>query len=147
MPNEAEYAGLKEFLSIYAHRYLNVNGLPPEKRPLANLETLEKQSMKAASSGLQQAINDCVEMSLHLPYEEVSKLDLELRSRGIVTLSELRRRYSKKYAAIVRRGRIKDKTEYYLVRNVLSDPSPKAKDVHEALESLIEDYENSLRQS
>jgi hypothetical protein len=78
--------------------------------------------MKMAFNGLRQAINDCVEMSFHFDHGEVRKLDSELRSRGIVTLSELRRRYSKGYAKITKRGQIKNETEYHLIRNVLDDP-------------------------
>src|SRR5690349_6840476 len=139
-PNR-EYVELKEFLSFYADAYLDVVDLPPEMRPLAKLAALEKKSAKAALSGLRQAINDCIEMSFHLGSDEVTKLDEQLRKRGIVTLSELRRRYSRKYATIVKRGRIKSDTEYYLIRNVLSDPTSKTTDERELLENLIADYE------
>ena len=128
-----EYAKMKDFLSFYAERYLKVEGLPPEKQPVASLEALEKKSMKMALNGLRQAINDCVEMSFHFDHAEVEKLDSQLRSRGIVTLSELRRRYSKGYAKIVKRGQIKNETEYYLVRNVLDDPTEKATEERELL--------------
>lgn len=138
-----EYVELKEFLSFYADRYFNVGGLPPEKRPTATLEALEKKSAKASSSGLRQAINGCIEMSFHLGPEEVTTLDEQLRDRGIVTLSELRRRYSKKYATIVKRGRIKSDTEYHLIRNVLGDPTAKTTDEREVLENLVADYEGT----
>jgi hypothetical protein len=140
---DLEYAELKAFLSFYDDRYLNVGSLPPEKRPTANLEALEKKSMKAASNGLRQAINDIIEMSFHFDREEAAKLDEQLRSRGIVTLSELRRRYSKKYRAIVKRGQIINDTEYYFVRNVLSDPGTKTKAERETLETLIANYEGT----
>jgi hypothetical protein len=94
---ELEYAKMKEFLSFYVERYFEVDGLPPGKRPIASLEALEKKSMKMAFNGLRQAINDCVEMSLRFDHEEVEKFDTQLQNRGIVTLSELRRRYSKSY--------------------------------------------------
>src|SRR5690349_7644314 len=138
-----EYAELKEFLSFYTDRFSSVDGLPPEKRPLANLEALEKKGLKTALNGLRQAINDCIEMSFHFDPKEVVKLDEQLRDRGIVTLSELRRRYSRKYAAIVKRGRIKSDTEYHLIRNVLGDPTKKATDEREVLENLIADYERT----
>lgn len=143
MQNESElkYAKMKDFLSFYAERYLKAEGLPPDKQPIANLEALEKKSMKMALNGLRQVINDCVEMSLHFDHEEVEKLDSQLRSRGIVTLSELRRRYSKSYAKIMKRGQIKNETEYYLVRNVLHDPTEKSPEERKLLEELISDYE------
>jgi hypothetical protein len=138
---ELEYAKMKDFLSFYAERYLKADGLPPEKQPIASLEALEKKSMKMALNGLRQAINDCVEMSLHFDHAEVEELDSQLRSSGIVTLSELRRRYSKSYAKIMKRGQIKNETEYYLVRNVLHDPTEKAPEERKLLEKLISDYE------
>jgi hypothetical protein len=137
---EPEYEKMKEFLSFYAERYLQVSGLPPEKQPIASLETLEKKSMRMAFNGLRQTINDCVEMSFRFDHAEVEKLDSELRSRGIVTLSELRRRYSRDYAKIVKRGQIKSETEYYLVRNVLDDPTEKAPEERALLEKLLSEY-------
>ncbi len=139
--SDLEYAKMKGFLSFYAERYLKVEGLSPDKQPIASLEALEKKSMKMAFNGLRQTINDCVEMSLHFDHAEVESLDSELRKRGIVTLSELRRRYSKSYAKIVKRGQIKNETEYYLVRNVLYDPTEKSPEERKLLEKLISDYE------
>jgi hypothetical protein len=138
---ELEYAKMKDFLSFYAERYLMVEGLPPEKQPIASLEALEQKSKKMALNGLRQAINDCVEMSSRFDPAEVQKLDSQLRSHGIVTLSELRRRYSKGYAKIVKRARIKNETEYYLVRNVLDDPTEKTPEERELLEKMLSGYE------
>ncbi|WP_130227850.1 hypothetical protein [Bradyrhizobium sp. Leo121] len=133
---ELEYAQLKEFFSFYIERYLKaVEDMAPDKRPMASLEATEKKSMKLAFKGLRQAINDCVEGSAHFAPAEVEKFDSELRSRGIVTLSELRRRYSKNYAKIIKRGDIKDETEYYLLRNVQNDPTQKTPEEIELLEN------------
>ena len=139
--SELAYAKMKEFLSFYAERYLKADGLSLDRQPIASLEALEKKSMKLAANGLRQAINDCVEMSLHFDHTEVEKLDSQLRNRGIVTLSELRRQYSKSYAKIMRRGQIKSEIEYYLVRNVLYDPTKKAPEERKLLEELISNYE------
>ena len=70
-------------------------------------------------------------------------MDSELRSRGLITLAELRRRYSKDYKKIITRGRIKNETEYYLLRNVLDDPTEKTPEEREMLEKLISDYEGA----
>jgi hypothetical protein len=117
--------------------------LSPEKWPIASLEALEKKGMEAAFNGLRQAINDCVEMSFHFDHVEVENLDSELLTRGIVTLSELRRRYSKGYAKIKKRGRIKNGTEYYLVRNVLDDPTEKTSEECELLKKMTSEYEGT----
>jgi hypothetical protein len=103
--------------------------------------SVREKGQEYCRPGLRQAINDCVERSLHFDHAEVESLDIELRKRGVVTLSELRRRYSKSYAKIMKRGRIKNDTEYYLLRNVLFDPTEKTSDECKSLEKLISDYE------
>jgi hypothetical protein len=138
---DSEYATMKAFLSFYTERYSNLENLPPEKRPIACLEILEKMGMKTAMRGLRQAINDCVEESFHFDPKEVEKLDSELRARGIVTLSELRRRYSKAYAKIKKRGQIKNENEYYLIRNVFGDLTEKSPEEWQLLEKMINEYE------
>ena len=142
---DSEYVKMKAFLAFYVERYhLNLETLPPEKWPIASLEALEKKGMKTALKGLRQAINDCVERSFHFDHAEVETLDSELRKRGVITLSELRRRYSKSYAKIMERGQIKNETEYYLLRNVLFDPTEKTSDERKLLRGLISDYEGGL---
>jgi hypothetical protein len=123
-PNERQYAELKEFLAFYSQRYDNLENLPPEQHPIACLSVLEAKSKTMALNGLRQAINDCIEASLRFGNAEVAVLDSELRKRGIVTLSELRRRYSRTYARIAKRGKIKNDTEYCLINNVLNDTTP-----------------------
>ncbi len=137
----AEYLKLKAFFSFYTDRYVNLENLPPDKRPVACLETLEKMGMGMATRGLRPAINDCVERSLRFDRGEVERLDAELRARGIVTLSEVRRRYSKAYAKIMKRGCIKNDTEYYLIRNVLDDPTEKSADERASLAKIASEYE------
>ena len=97
--------------------------------------------MGMATRGLRQAINDCVERSLRFDRVEVERFDAELRARGIVTLSEVRRRYSKAYAKIMKRGSIKNDTEYYLIRNVLDDPTEKSADERALLAKIAFEYE------
>jgi hypothetical protein len=82
-------------------------------------------------------------MSSHFNHAEVQELDSELRNRGIVTLSELRRRYSKNYANVMKRRKIRSETEYYLLRNVLFDPTEKTPEERALLEKLISDYEGA----
>jgi hypothetical protein len=144
MSSDSEYSELKEFLLFCDERYRGVETLPPEHRLAACLETLEKMGKKTARSGLRQAVNDFVEMSFRFESTEVKRLDSDLRSRGIVTLSEIRRRYSKGYAKIVNRGTIKNETEYYLIRNVLDDPTEKTAEEQELLLKIILDYESRL---
>ncbi len=140
MLQAGEYERMKAFLSFYADRYFDLERLPPEQRPIACLEVLEKMSRKKAVTGLRQAINDCVERSSRFNHTEVTNLDAELSTRGIITLSELRRRYSKGYAKIMKRGRINNDVEYYLLRNVLDDSTEKTPDERDLLQKLLSAY-------
>ena len=132
---------MKAFLAFYADRFFNLETLPPDKRPIACLEISEKMGAKTALRGLRMAINDCVERSSRFDRLQVEKLDSELRKLGIVTLSELRRRFSKDYTKIKKRGQIKNDAEYYLVRNVLDDPTEKTAEERRLLEEMINGYE------
>jgi hypothetical protein len=136
-----EYATMKAFLSFYTDRYSNLERLPPEARPIACLEILEKMGKAMAARGLRQAINDCLDQSLVFDHKEVERLDSELRARGIVTLSELRRHHSKAYAKIMKRAHIKNDTEFYLLRSVLDDPTEKTAEERALLEKLVFGYE------
>jgi hypothetical protein len=40
----------------------------------------------------------------------------------------------------MKRGRIKNETEYYLVRNVLDDPTEKTVEERELLQKILSDY-------
>lgn len=68
-----------------------------------------------ALAGLRQAINDVIEATRPWQPAAIEALNAECSSRNLVTLSELRRRYSNRYKAIVKRGRVRSETEYYLV--------------------------------
>ncbi len=56
---------------------------------------------------------------------------------------ELRRRYSKSFARIVKRGVIKNEVEYSLVRNVIDDPTEKTSLERELLGKMISDYDRA----
>ncbi len=117
---------LRDFLSFFAEKYQ-----PAEK--------LLTEALSPAA--LRDAISDCMDMSLQFTPMEVAKFDSELRLHDIPSLSELRRRYSRTYARVLKRDRIEDETEYYLLRNVLFDPGEKAQGEREQLERLIAGFE------
>ena len=128
MQNETDIddARLKEFLSFFAGKY----------RPAERLLT-----DALAQDGLRDAVSDCMDMSLQFTPMEVAKFDSELRLHDIPSLSDLRRRYSRTYARVLKRDRIEDETEYYLLRNVLFDPGEKEDGEREQLERLIAAHE------
>jgi hypothetical protein len=125
---DTDDARLKEFLSFFAAKYRPAEKLLPVLQAMTPVD-------------LREAVSDCTDMSLQFTPMEVAKFDSELRLHDIPSLSELRRRYSRHYARVLKRGRIEDETEYYLLRNVLFDPSEKGEEERERLETLIAAFE------
>lgn len=91
-----EYEGLKaSFEVLFPLLDPNINNLPYNVRPTAILSDLENKSLAAARSGLQMAISDMVEMSIGLQPDKVFEIDGILAGKGLITLSNLRERFSK----------------------------------------------------
>ena len=92
--------------------------------------------------GLRQAVNDHLEALSDLNPESVAKLDGILRSYGIITLSEMRRRRWGAYKRILKRKTIKSDTEFYLIQGILSDlESGISSEERELLDRLVGNYE------
>lgn len=97
------YEKLKIFMGLYVDWFFPEVG-KPENHPSILVANLEKESMANARRGVQMAINDIVENSSGWTAEQVAEADARFAAQGTVTLSEIRRRYSKKYAKILKRG-------------------------------------------
>jgi hypothetical protein len=109
---------------------------------VAVLEQIEKVSLAKARTGLGMAINDTLEMSWDLSTAEVQAIDAEFRTKGILPLSELRRRYSRQFKAILKRSRIRNEEEYYLIAGILASFTGDAtEEERERLEALVSDFE------
>ncbi|MCX7515423.1 hypothetical protein, partial [Frateuria sp. STR12] len=72
-----------------------------------------------ALTGLRQAANDAVESLQDLTVAQVAAFDAKLRLAGVMTLSEMRRRHSRQFKGILKRGRVRNETEYYLAKGIL----------------------------
>ena len=141
-----QYQSLKKFLNFFSDRFLNVQSVPPENRPIAILEAMEKTAPGRAADGLMMAINDCIEMSSGWGTEKIVVLDAELKNSGIITLTELRHQYSRQYARVVKRGRITNEEEYYLLKGILDGDSLKITDPEkESLIMMLDSYENKIK--
>jgi len=86
------------------------------------------------------AIGDLIEATSHWSPEQVKEADDVLRAAGIVTLSELRRRYSRRFSKIIKRCKILSEVDYYLVRGIVCDTSVPP-DQLPLLGALLADYE------
>lgn len=106
------------------------------------VERIAKQYGRSkALEGLRQAANDTVEMLADRTDEQVHAIDRLLAENHILTLSEVRRRYSSTYRRIVKRGTIKTEAEYYLVAGLLADPAAQVSPAERAqLEGMASTY-------
>ena len=138
-----EYPALKAFWVAWEERYPIEIEMPAEHRPVAVLERFEKESMSTARSSLGMAISDTLEMSWDMPREEVEAVDADFIARGLLPLSELRRRYSRQFRALLKRGRIRDEEDYYLVSGILASFTGDATDEErQQMEDLVANFES-----
>jgi hypothetical protein len=111
-----------EFLGFFFDRHMAAGKpIPPEVHPLKFVREMAKRAPRRALLGLKMAVADCIESSTHWHADRLKQADAALRDAGIVTLSEMRRRYWKRFSVIVERGRIPSDQEHRLVKGVTSD--------------------------
>ena len=139
---EREYTELNAYLDWYS---TNVSGIDPSD-PIhptnVGKRIVAKYGKSKALDGLKQAVNDTVEELVDQPPEYIEKLDESLRQAGLLSFSEVRRRYASSYKRILKRASIRNDTEYYLITGVLADFTTSADDGERAtLGQLISEYE------
>lgn len=142
LENEREFKELEAFVGFYATAIM---GIDPANivHPTIQLRGIAAQVGKAkALIGLRQAVNDCLEWVDDATVEEISELDFALKSQGIVTFTELLVRKSRRYKAVLKRGRIRNDTEYYMVNAAACDQSiAMSEDERRQLDSMLAGYQ------
>lgn len=113
-----DYQSLKIFLDRHFEWYTPKYSTTPPGLPSAFLENIERTSLANAKKGLSMALNDIAEESANWTPEAIAAADARFAAAGTFTLSEVRRRYSKKYLQILKRGVIRSETEYYLLKGI-----------------------------
>jgi hypothetical protein len=92
---------------------------------------------------MRQAVNDTIEETSNWSSESRTILDEALNAAGIITMPEITRRYASAYKRIVKRGKIRNETEYYLVNGILVDQGSEILDEERmGLQELVDAYEN-----
>jgi hypothetical protein len=93
--------------------------IPPHMSSVSPWDALlrfEHEHSGKAVSSLTQGIGDTISMSSRCAGSDLATVDREFGARELPTLSEMRLIYGKKLKKIIRRGKIQDEDEYYLVR-------------------------------
>ena len=103
----------------------------------------EDYGRSKALEGLRQAANDTVQR-LDNKAGVAQALDAALRGNGLVGFYEIARRYGSVFRKILKRGRVKNETEYYLVHGALADcASSLADDERAELARVIAGFESA----
>jgi hypothetical protein len=139
---ESEFDALLAYISFFATNVLRI-GPDDDIHPGRTIERMVSTYGKSkALAGLRQAVNDTVEETSNWSAEARTILDAMLRNAGIMTLSEIARRYAARYKRILKRGTIKNETEYYLINGVLTDQGSAMPDEERRrLQDLVDDYD------
>lgn len=89
--------------------------------PITILDQMASQAPARARQGLALMISDLLEDSASLTTIEIQTLDQKFDDAGLPTLSDLRLRFSKTIARIVKSGAISSDNEYYFVRSSIEN--------------------------
>jgi hypothetical protein len=139
---DKEYMELRSFIRFYYDNYSVALSLPEDQRPIAILERFEGASPSQACKSLEMGVNDCVERSSDWSPEKIASANEAFKNAGLLLLTEIRRRYSKKYLQILKRGLIRSEADYYLAKEIINGGSiePGATEAQK-LASMLRDYE------
>jgi len=121
---EREFDELLAFMCFTSEKFWGF-GAEHELNPArVSRFAVEKFGKAKVLAGLRQAVNEHLEDFVEFTPVQVAELDKELRARNIVTLTELRWRHSRQYAAIRERGSIETESDYFLVQGILDEIGP-----------------------
>ena len=142
---EKEYDELLAYVGHFATVVWKISPTA-EIHPAKTIERVVEEFGKSkALVGLRQAANDTIEETSDWSSEAKSMIDEVFKSAGVLTVSEIARRYSAIYKRIVKRCVIKNETEYYLIHAVLIDQGNSiADDERTLLQKLVETYAASV---
>jgi hypothetical protein len=142
--NEKEFEELASYVNFYATHVWHVPSDAREHPSHFLTPVPGKVTKSQLLAGLRQAANDTVEDAAHLTAEEITALDDACRANDVLTLSEVRRRFSRQYGSVLKKQRISNDTEYYLVVGIINDLTIRlSNDERSMLEQLAQAYEET----
>ncbi len=121
--------------------------LTEDTSPIRALNELERRGKSIALKSLRIGINDLLTWSRDMPRETVLKANAYLKEHGAISLSEMQRKVWKRIPRILRRGRIQNEEEYYLLVEIVNDVDSDdlTEDERKEAEHLLANYEHSKR--
>jgi len=140
---ENEYSELLSYVGLFATVVWKVSP-EADSHPTKSIEKIVQQFGRSkALIGLRQAANDTIDEISRWSPESKATLDETFNAAGLVTASEVARRYSAHYSRIIKRGLIRNDSEYYVVNAVLIDQENTVPDDERArLQRLVDVFES-----
>lgn len=131
--NEKDFAKLESYVNFFATHVNKI--LPSEKSHpsqflLSHIDVFTKSQLL---QGLKQAANDTIEQCSDFSQKQIDALDNACKENGVPTFSEIRQRFSKRYKAILRKKKITNETDYYLIADLVNNLDSSITDAERAL--------------
>lgn len=139
---EKEYEELLGYVCFFATVIWKID--PASNiHPAKTMEEITRQFGKSkALAGLRQAANDTIEQTSNWNLKTRVIVDKGFKAAGMITVSEIARRYSSIYKRIIKRGHIKNDTEYYVINaNLIDQGNAVLHDKRIFLQKIIDAYE------
>lgn len=142
--NEAEFNELASYVGFFATHVWKV-AIEEPSHPSHFLSS-GKFTRSQLLTGLRQAANDTIEALSSISPQQIVVLDRACRDSGVLTFTEVRRRFSRQYKSILKRQRIARDSDYYLITAIVNDmESPLSDNERRGLEALIAAYEATVK--
>ncbi|MBL7747183.1 MAG: hypothetical protein JNM19_07135 [Chitinophagaceae bacterium] len=120
----------------------NPYAIPEEADPVNILNKSERESQAKARTGLRLMLDDLFSMLDDAGLEEMAELDAELRKAKLPSLSELLAEVKQVSAKVLKRGKIRNEREWYVVTELLGRiDAPVSGDDREKLGQLCLEFE------
>lgn len=143
---QREYDQLKCFLILW-ETHLTPNRVFKLDHPYSPINVLagfeRKFGVSRALIGLKQAVNDVLETCMDFSPQQIAAADASLAKGGAPTITQLWQGRSRQYRAILRRGHLRNDTEFYLASSILSDTASQVPSSERiALDNMVASYES-----
>lgn len=121
--NKTNYNYHKKLFNLLSNFQFGLIGMNKDAplHPSNVLEDIEKQSFSLAIKSLKIGLGDCIAMINHLSKVQKSDLNNILKGNDFSTIEILTFKIRNTFKKIIKRGRIKNEKEYYVIIEILSD--------------------------
>lgn len=142
----AEYDRLRHFCSELLKYLKTINSEFPPFNPLLDFWRAG-HSFSESFSGLRQAVGDFLEMTRDFTGQELREADAYLTKQGAASLTEMHRQIWQLIPKILKRGKIRNDEEYYLLkeRAISMDDPEMSDETRRFADRLVYEYECKAR--